>query len=97
MSKGTKTGGRQKGTPNKKTQELMELIEANYKGFNPVLELIKIAMDKNTPLDLKASVLKDVASYIYPKRKAIDAKLEDNLQRVIVVASEADKKLLEDI
>jgi hypothetical protein len=36
----TKTGGRQKGTPNKSTQELQTLMGAA--GFNPYLRLVEI-------------------------------------------------------
>ena len=72
MTKGQKTGGRQKGTPNKRTQNLVELIEASHGDFDPVLELINIYKDTKTPLELKTSILKDLMPYIYPKRKAIE-------------------------
>jgi len=75
MPKGFKTpnSGRKKGTPNKKTQNLTELIEENYSGFDPILELIAISQKDKVPLDLKVSILKDIAQYIYPRRKAIEA------------------------
>ena len=40
----TKTGGRAKGTPNKKTTELMELLG----DYNPIVRLIEIAKNENT-------------------------------------------------
>lgn len=40
-SKGEHRGGRKKGTPNKRTKELVEILEA--KGYSPVAELIRIA------------------------------------------------------
>jgi len=73
MPQGFKAGGRKKGTPNKKTQNLMELIEEKHKGFDPVLEMINIYMDNATPTDLKVNILKDITPYIYPKRKSIEA------------------------
>ena len=39
---GTKTGGRAKGTPNKKTTELIELLG----DYNPIQRLIEIAKDE---------------------------------------------------
>lgn len=36
-------GGRTKGIPNKKTQDLADLIEAACPGFNPVIAMAKIA------------------------------------------------------
>ena len=65
---GTKTGGRAKGTPNKKTAELMELLG----DYNPVKRLIEIAQDENTSLDMQVKINLDLLPYIYPKRKAID-------------------------
>lgn len=73
MPNGFKAGGRTKGTPNKKTQNLKELIEENYSGFDPIIELIAISKRGNVPIDLKVSILKDVAQYVYPRRKAIEA------------------------
>ena len=73
MAKGIKSGGRKAGTPNKKTMALKELIEENYEGFDPILELIAISQKEIVPTDLKVSILKDVAQYIYPKRKALEA------------------------
>ena len=65
---GTKTGGRVKGTPNKKTTELLELLG----DYNPITRLIEIAKDKNTSLDMQVKINLDLLPYIYPKRKSID-------------------------
>ena len=64
----TKTGGRAKGTPNKKTTELMELLG----DYNPIQRLIEIAKDENTSLDMQVKINLDLLPYIYPKRKSID-------------------------
>lgn len=65
---GIKTGGRAKGTPNKKTTELMELLG----DYNPIQRLIEIAQDENTSLDMQVKINLDLLPYIYPKRKSID-------------------------
>ena len=64
----TKTGGRAKGTPNKKTTELIELLG----DYNPIIRLIEIAKDENTSLDMQVKINLDLLPYIYPKRKSID-------------------------
>ena len=80
MAKDMKTGGRKAGTPNKKSTALKELIEENYEGFDPILELIAISKKDKTPTDLKISILKDVAQYIYPRRKAIEADITASIR-----------------
>ena len=70
---GTKTGGRKKGTPNKKTTELMELLG----DYNPIVRLIEIAKDENTSLDMQVKINLDLLPYIYPKRKSIDMNSND--------------------
>ena len=69
----TKTGGRAKGTPNKKTTELMELLG----DYNPIVRLIEIAKDENTSLDMQVKINLDLLPYIYPKRKSIDMNSND--------------------
>lgn len=70
MAKGKKTGGRKAGTPNKKTTELQDkLIDS---GFDPIQELIEIAVDLQTSKDLKTKICSDLAQYVYPKRKAVE-------------------------
>jgi len=53
MPRGFKAGGRKKGTPNKKTQTLQELIEEYYPSFDPILELIEISQQEDLQNDLK--------------------------------------------
>ena len=65
---GNKTGGRQKGTPNKKTADLLERL-GNY---NPVDAFLAISQDENTPLDIQVKINLDLMNYIYPKRKSVD-------------------------
>ncbi len=64
--------GRKKGTPNKKTSELLKILGS----FNPAKELKEIF--KNTEDDaLKAKICLYLLSYIYPKRKAIEIDTEN--------------------
>lgn len=75
---GIKTGGRKKGTPNKKTKILSELIANKYPTFNPVLKLIEIALTDNVDLNIRVAILKEIATYMYPKMKPTEYKTEEN-------------------
>ena len=60
-------GGRKKGTPNKKTKELIEILGA----FNPAEKLVEIFKETDDK-DLKASIAKELMKYVYPQRKAVE-------------------------
>ena len=70
MAAGFKTGGRVVGTPNKRTQDLMERLDAL--GVDPVDGLAAIARDETAPLELRARVQMELMGYLFPKRKALD-------------------------
>lgn len=59
--------GRKKGTPNKKTKELMEILGS----FNPAEKLMEI-YNTTKDVELKASICKDLMKYVYPQRKAVE-------------------------
>ena len=65
---GNKTGGRQKGTPNKRTADLLEKL-GNY---NPLDALLAISQDENTPLEIQVKINLDLMNYVYPKRKSVE-------------------------
>lgn len=65
---GNKTGGRQKGTPNKKTTDLLERL-GNY---NPLDALLGISQDEDTPLEIQVKINLDLMNYVYPKRKSVE-------------------------
>ena len=67
-----RTGGRKKGTPNKKTLEVHERISAL--DYDPITTMVKIsqqAMDDEN-YALAGQMAKELAQYVYPKRKAIE-------------------------
>lgn len=70
MAAGRKTGGRQKGTPNKKTQALSATLE-KY-NHDPVEALILAALDTELDIPLKIKINMELMQYIYPKRKAME-------------------------
>lgn len=75
VAKGTRVSGRKKGTPNKKTVEIAEILaELNC---NPIEGMARIAMNpKNTP-ELRGRMFAELAQYIAPKRKAVEVSVRD--------------------
>ncbi len=81
-----KTGGRQKGTPNKKTREFMLLLEEeNFEPGAALIHCYKEAMklyDRRREhrafgaavdaLKLASGIAEDIAQFAYPKKKAIE-------------------------
>lgn len=76
-----KVGGRKKGTPNKKTLLLQEVLEEE--GLDPIRGLVDaladldgVVAETNSEIiklaDAKAKIYLSILDYIYPKRKAIE-------------------------
>jgi len=70
MAVGKKTGGRQAGTPNKKTQELQARLL--YIGCDPIEGMALLAMDTNNSPELRGRMYAELAQYVAPKRKAVE-------------------------
>ena len=62
--------GRKKGTPNRKTRELLELLGE----YDPAQSLLEILQSERIPVDLRIKIHMDLMSYVYPKRKSIESK-----------------------
>ena len=67
-----KTGGRMKGTPNKKTLVKANdlLVELN---INPIQRLVEIAESAEATTEQKINCYKEIAKYSYSKPKAEEA------------------------
>lgn len=72
MGVGVKTGGRAKGTPNKRTTEVAELLCAL--GCDPVAGMARIAMDVDHAPELRGRMYAELAGYLFPKRKALEVR-----------------------
>lgn len=77
VPKGTRIGGRQKGTPNKDTQDLLE--KCRKCGIDVFEAMLDIAMNGPT-LELRGAMLKECAQYLYPKRRAVEMSGDVNLE-----------------
>jgi len=87
-----KTGGRQKGTPNRDKQALLERMREviGDPGFDPVVSMAVLAhaelqlLSKNDPdanKDFALRALNETAQYVKPKLKAIQ---HDGQQQVVI-------------
>ena len=72
---GERRGGRGKGTPNKKTQAVAEVL--GELGLDPIKQMAQIAMDERVEVSIRVQVLKELCQYIAPKRKAVEITGED--------------------
>ncbi len=70
MAMGFKTGGRAKGTPNKRTVEVKQILE--QQGCDPIEGMIRIAENTELDITIRLSAYKELAQYVYPKRKAVE-------------------------
>ena len=80
MSRGSKPGehrgGRKKGTPNKSTKALQDLINAKYPNYDPIMQMVEVANDQTQELSVRLKCAMEVAPYIHAKRKAIEVEGE---------------------
>ena len=76
---GIKTGGRKKGTPNKRTRELLDL------NYCPVEELLKLLKNKNLSIDKQIFIHKTLLPYFYPHRKAVEFQEEIEEPRIVFI------------
>lgn len=70
--KGVRYGGRQKGTPNKNTQDIQAKLDAL--GCDPIQGMAEIAAEARAAGDfnLAGTMYKELAQYVAPKRKAVE-------------------------
>lgn len=78
--------GRPKGSPNKKLSDsLIERINLRFPGFDPILSMIEDALDESNTPDLRFRAKAEVASYMYPKKKAIEHSADDGATFQVVL------------
>ncbi len=74
MASGYKTGGRTRGTPNRKTQAVIDRLDAL--GCDPIEGMARIAMDETAELSIRAQMYKELAQYVASKRKAVEMQVD---------------------
>jgi len=86
-----KTGGRKAGTPNKRTAEVIEKLEAL--GCDPIQGMARIAMDETNAPELRGRMYAELAQYVYPKRRAMDLKTDRQDDDLIARLLEGRRRL----
>ena len=70
-----KTGGRTKGTPNRRNCVIAEKIESRFPGWDPVEQLAHMAQDQDLEPAIRVQCAREVATYIHPRRKPGEARV----------------------
>jgi hypothetical protein len=70
MARGYKTAARTSGTPNRKTQAIIDRLDAL--GCDPIEGMAKITMDVIIEIGIRAQMYKELAQYVAPKRKTVE-------------------------
>jgi hypothetical protein len=81
MATGKKTGGRKAGTPNRKTLDVIEKLEAL--DCDPISAMARIAQQAEEEGDksLAARMYSELAVYVAPKRKAVEQTIKHEDER----------------
>ena len=88
---GIKTGGRQKGTPNKRTADTMEILN----NIDPIGRLETI-LNNTDDENLKARICLDLLPYMIPKKRSVD--INDGgveLPQIVVRFGDKEKDITE--
>ena len=83
MAAGVKTGGRQKGTPNKATAAKEAAIASS--GLTPLDYMLSVLRDELMESDVRLEAAKAAAPYVHPKRAPVNSDGEDSGGLVVVV------------
>jgi len=84
MAMGYKTGGRQKGTPNKNRVALIERLNDKYPSYDPVIALAELAQDASVDLSVRLDCHKTLANYLYAKMRSVEW-IDENTSQPIVI------------
>ena len=84
MALGYKTGGRQKGTPNKNRAALLAKLEDSFPTYDPLLALVEIAQDASVDLSVRLDCHKTLANYLYPKMRSVEWIDENTTQPIVI-------------
>ena len=83
---------RQSGIPNKNKSKLMRAIREEFPEYDPLMELVKIAMsiDGEQPVSIAERIAchKEVAQYVNPKLKAIEVSGDVEINHTILSKEE---------
>jgi len=96
LPKRRKTGGRQKGTPNKRTAERQVAIAAiKASGKSPMAFFADLLGNEQAPLELRFQAAKELAPYVHPRLASVESRSggkthEDRLEELRKLLDEDD-------
>ena len=90
MAFGHKTGGRKKGTPNRRTAEVAERLAAL--DCDPLAGMAALAMDEANAPELRGRMYAELAQYLYPKRRAIESAPEEKQQVIFQIGIDPEQR-----
>jgi hypothetical protein len=96
LPKRQKTGGRQKGTPNKRTAERQAAIAAiKASGTSPMAFFAELLGNEQAPIELRFQAAKELAPYVHPKLASIESRSggmthEDRLEMLRKMVEDSD-------
>lgn len=70
MARGKKTGGRQRGTPNRATAAKVAEVAAS--GLTPLDYMLNVMRNENAPNDRRDDMAKAAAPYVHPKLATVE-------------------------
>ena len=85
-----KTGGRQKGTPNKSVAERLAAVEAT--GETPLDYMLRVMRDPTVEYDRRDRNANSAAPYVHPKLAQIDANAKLNVDGSITFTWQPPKE-----
>src|SRR5262245_18975745 len=96
LQKRHKTGGRQKGTPNKRTAERQAALAAiKASGKSPMAFFADLLGNEQAPVELRFQAAKELAPYVHPRLASIESRSggkthEDRLEELRKLLDEDD-------
>jgi len=83
MAKGTKTGGRKAGTPNKQTAaRKAALLES---GLSPLDYMLSVLRDENQTTETRLTAARSAAGYVHPALKSVEVGAKDGGKFVVEI------------
>lgn len=77
---GERKGGRAPGQINKRSRNLMERIEREFPGYDPVVAMVTMSKDESLDAQIRLAATVAAAPYLQPKLKPMEPPMEvDNL------------------
>lgn len=89
VPKGTRIGGRQKGTPNKVTAAKQAEIAAS--GLTPLEFMLNVMRDESAEQPIRLDAAKAAAPYVHPKLSNIDARIEGDVGLKVEIVRYGDR------